>query len=173
MNPNIRRLHNIAQQPSRLIVGLMSGTSVDGLDVALCRCTGAGLETKIEIVHFETITYDKNFKAEVKAVFSRKDADLEKVCLLNSWIALQHAKIILQCLQNWGLDPASIDLIASHGQTIYHAPKFLHRQDQFSEVRSNSSRTQVAQRAHSLGPAPRLAFGGKDRGGTPTAISTK
>ena len=134
MNPNVGRLYNIAQQPSRLVIGLMSGTSVDGLDVALCRCTGAGLETMVEILHFETVAYDKNFKAEVKAVFSRKDADLEKVCLLNSWIALQHAQIILQCLKEWELDPADIDLIASHGQTIYHAPKFLHRQDQFSNA---------------------------------------
>src|SRR6187397_488710 len=134
MNLNIERLYGIASKSERLIIGLMSGTSFDGLDVALCKIKGSGHETEVELVQFETSHYQNEFKEELKTIFSRRDADLEKVCLLNSWIALQHAQIILQCLQKWELDPASIDLIASHGQTIYHAPKFLHRQDQFSNA---------------------------------------
>ncbi|MDO9373212.1 MAG: anhydro-N-acetylmuramic acid kinase [Ferruginibacter sp.] len=134
MNANITRLFEIASKPARLIVGLMSGTSVDGLDVALCKCSGAGIDTKLEIINFETVPYDDAFKKEVKSVFSRRDADLEKVCLLNSWIALQHANIISACLKKWKVAPAAVDLIASHGQTIYHAPKFLHKQPTFSNA---------------------------------------
>jgi len=67
----------------------------------------------------------------LKTIFSRRDADLEKVCLLNEWVAIQHAMIINSCLQKWGYSKNDIDLIASHGQTIYHAPKFLHGSEKF------------------------------------------
>ncbi len=109
----------------------MSGTSFDGLDVALCKLKGSGMETKVELVKFDTAPYQPDFKEELKTIFSRRDVDLEKVCLLNEWVAIQHASIINKCLQKWGYAKDDIDLIASHGQTIYHAPKFLHNREKF------------------------------------------
>ena len=109
----------------------MSGTSLDGLDVALCKIKGSGPETEVELVQFETSSYQNDFKEELKTIFSRRDADLEKVCLLNESVAIQHATIINNCLQKWGFSKNDIDLIASHGQTIYHAPKFLHGREKF------------------------------------------
>lgn len=127
MNSNITKLHEIASKPARFIIGLMSGTSLDGLDIALCSIKGSGLETELELINFETIVYDRHFKQEVKTVFSKRNIDVEKLALLHSWIGLQHAQFILQCLQKWGINKSSIDLIASHGQTIYHAPKSSHK----------------------------------------------
>jgi anhydro-N-acetylmuramic acid kinase len=112
----------------------MSGTSLDGLDVALCRFRGKGLETQIELVAFETVSYDSEFKDEIKSVFSKQQVSLEKVCLLNPWVGLYHAELILKCLVKWRIDPTDIDLIASHGQTIYHAPKLLHGQQKFGNA---------------------------------------
>ncbi|MES2005913.1 MAG: anhydro-N-acetylmuramic acid kinase [Bacteroidota bacterium] len=131
MNQNLAKLCRISSQDSRLIIGLMSGTSLDGLDVALCRFTGSGSGTHIELLHFDTISYQDHFKNEIRSVFSKRSVDLEKVCLLNGWVALKHAEMILQCLEKWKLQPQEIDLIASHGQTIYHAPKLLHQEDEF------------------------------------------
>src|SRR5689334_19526957 len=131
MNENIKHLYQLALKPHRWIIGLMSGTSVDGLDVALCKCTGAGKTTSIELLHFETVPYDDQFKAEIKSVFSKREVDLEKVCLLNAWVAEQHADIINDCLKKSNLTAADVDLVASHGQTIYHAPRFLHRLEKF------------------------------------------
>jgi anhydro-N-acetylmuramic acid kinase len=73
MNRNITALSAIAQKSQRSIIGLMSGTSVDGLDIAFCRISGSGHETVIELAAFETIAYDPNFKAEIKSVFSMKN----------------------------------------------------------------------------------------------------
>jgi len=56
---------------------------------------------------------------------------LEKLTLMNPWVALQNAAMINQTLASWGIQPSEIDLIASHGQTIYHAPKSLHPDDAF------------------------------------------
>lgn len=134
MNKNISRLHHIASKDSRLIIGLMSGTSLDGLDVALCHFTGSGPETRIELQQFSTIAYNEHFKNEIRSIFSKRSVDLERVCLLNGWVARQHAGMILDCLRKWKITPQEIDLVASHGQSIYHAPKLLHKQEGFGNA---------------------------------------
>ena len=134
MNKNINRLCSISSGDSRLIIGLMSGTSLDGLDIALCRFSGSGLKTRIELVQFATILFGEDFKDQIRSVFSKRIVDLEKVCVLNGWVALQHAEMILQCLKQWNINPEDVDLIASHGQTIYHAPKLLHPDDFFGNA---------------------------------------
>jgi len=134
MNPNIEKLYTIANKQKRHVIGLMSGTSVDGLDVALCEFTGTGMESRISLVEFTTVPYGKDYKDEISSIFSKRDADLQKITLLNGWIALQHAGIILQCLAGWKLTPADVDLIASHGQTIFHAPASLHGDAKFGNA---------------------------------------
>ncbi|MFZ6024271.1 MAG: anhydro-N-acetylmuramic acid kinase [Bacteroidota bacterium] len=134
MNQNIAALYKIANKTERTIIGLMSGTSVDGLDVALCRFSGQGMNTNLQLLAFETVSYNAAFKNHIKSVFSKRQVDLEKVCLLNAWVALEHSNIILDCLKKWQKEPSEVDLIASHGQTIYHAPKFLHPDDEFGNA---------------------------------------
>jgi anhydro-N-acetylmuramic acid kinase len=126
LNKNLQKLVAAAQKPERLGIGLMSGTSLDGLDIALCRFSGNGLSTAFNLVNFTTIPYRDDFKKDVQSIFARKNADLEKVCLLNALIGNFHGELVLQALKSWNVDAADIDFIASHGQTIYHAPKRLH-----------------------------------------------
>lgn len=109
----------------------MSGTSLDGLDVALCRFSGSGMETKFELLEFETMVYDDFFRNEVRQIFSKKLVDLEKLTLLNAYIGSFHGDLVLQCLKKWSVKTVSVDLIASHGQTIYHAPKYQHQQKNY------------------------------------------
>jgi anhydro-N-acetylmuramic acid kinase len=127
LNHNLQKLFDIAQKEEKLGIGLMSGTSLDGLDIVLCSFTGNGLQTKFKLLNFVTIPYTDDFKNEIKHVFAQRHADLEKVCLLNEYIGTLHAELVLQALADWHIDPKTIDFIASHGQTIYHAPKRLHR----------------------------------------------
>lgn len=131
MNSNLKQLFAIAQKKQKMILGLMSGTSLDGLDMALCRFSGNGLQTEFELLEFETVDYDDFFRNEVRQVFSRKMVDLEKLTLLNAYIGNLHADMVLQCLKKWQVKTASVDLIASHGQTIYHAPKHQHQQKNY------------------------------------------
>jgi anhydro-N-acetylmuramic acid kinase len=127
MNTNIAKLFEVAGKKERTIIGLMSGTSMDGLDIALCLCKNSGTQTQLELLNFITMPYDDNFRAAVKNIFSRKDADLEQVCLLNESIGIKHAQLVLEALKLWNIDVSTIDVIASHGQTIFHAPKSLHQ----------------------------------------------
>jgi anhydro-N-acetylmuramic acid kinase len=128
MNPTISKLYEIAKKNNKRIIGLMSGTSLDGLDIAVCNFTGHGLATKITVEHFETIAYNDEFRKDVLSIFSKEQVSLEKLCLLNALIGTVHAKMINACLQKWSISNAKVDIIASHGQTIYHAPQSLHKQ---------------------------------------------
>lgn len=131
MNSNLKQLFAIAQKKQKMILGLMSGTSLDGLDMALCRFSGSGLQTEFELLEFETVPYDNFFRNEVRQVFSQKMVDLEKLTLLNAFIGSFHGELVLQCLKKWQVKTASVDLVASHGQTIYHAPKHQHQQKNY------------------------------------------
>ncbi|MBV9989174.1 MAG: anhydro-N-acetylmuramic acid kinase [Chitinophagaceae bacterium] len=134
MKGKIEQLCRVSAQSSRVVIGVMSGTSLDGLDIAVCRLSGSGPGTGLEIIAFETVSYDEAFKNEIRSVFSRRQVDLEKVCLLNAWVAVQHGNMVLDCLKRWKIDISEVDLLASHGQTIYHAPKILHQQAKFGNA---------------------------------------
>lgn len=126
MNRSWTKVFGILQKRERLIIGLMSGTSLDGLDIALCGISGSGVHTKVRLLNFKTTAYEEQFKADVKAIFSRRDADLQLVCLMNERIGILHAQLVLDALGSWGLSAEDVDVIASHGQTIFHAPQSLH-----------------------------------------------
>jgi anhydro-N-acetylmuramic acid kinase len=131
MHQSIQELYDIAKKPSRKVLGLMSGTSLDGLDIALCELEGAGKDTKMTLLNFTTVPYEQTMKEEILSIFSKASVSLEMLTLLNPWIAIQNAHMINQVLNTWGIAAEEIDLIASHGQTIYHAPKSLHPNDAF------------------------------------------
>lgn len=131
MNKNISALAHIGKKTERRIVGLMSGTSLDGLDVALCGISGAGETTKVQLLQFQTVDYTDDVKNEIRKVFARPTIDFQHLALLNEWIGLLHAQMILDCLKRWRVESYEVDLIASHGQTVMHAPKSIHGQEKF------------------------------------------
>jgi len=126
MNPNLARLFRIAQKPERRIIGLMSGTSLDGLDVALCRIAGSGQGSiRMELERFATLDYSAGFRERIREVFAKRAIDQQALCGLNALIGLTHGNLVNEALRIWQIEAADIDLIASHGQTVYHAPQRL------------------------------------------------
>jgi anhydro-N-acetylmuramic acid kinase len=128
MHKDLIRLTEIARAETRTIIGLMSGTSLDGLDIALCQFQGSGRSTQVKLLHFTTVPYNNELKAELKSISSKPVVDLQKVTLLNAYLGNYHAALILKSLENWNVLPQDVDLIASHGQTIFHAPFAQHQQ---------------------------------------------
>lgn len=126
MKAHFQHLYHLSRKSERRIIGLMSGTSLDGLDVALCSIHGAGLKSRVKVLQFETLPYDEAFKSEIRKVFAKKEIDFQHLSLLNVLIAERHAALVNQCLQRWGVPATEVDLIASHGQTVFHAPRVLH-----------------------------------------------
>ncbi len=122
MNDSIELLAKIANKEQKLIIGLMSGTSMYGLDIALCKISGTGEQTQLELQEFETVDYAEEISQDLREIVSREDVSLPKVCLLHSQLGNYHAGLILEALKKWKVEAADIDCIASHGQSIYHAP---------------------------------------------------
>lgn len=134
MNAQIQHLYDLSAKPSRKIIGLMSGTSLDGLDIALCEVSGSGIGTTMELLNFVTIPFEMDFKNKILEIFSKQNVSLEALTLLHPWVALQHAKMIHKALADWGVAKEQIDLIASHGQTIFHAPKSMHPHSEYGSA---------------------------------------
>lgn len=126
MKKNIKRLAEISDKEERLVIGLMSGTSMDGLDVALCRFSGSGFHTHVQVSAFDSVPYDETFKSELRKVFAQSTVDFQLLVLLNVMVAEKHAAIVNDCLKKWNIDARGVDFIASHGQTVFHAPRRLH-----------------------------------------------
>ncbi|MBX2951506.1 MAG: anhydro-N-acetylmuramic acid kinase [Leadbetterella sp.] len=131
MNTNIQRLFDIARKPSRKIIGLMSGTSLDGLDIALCEYTGSGLETEVKVLRFKTEDYPEELKNEIRKVFAKETIPFQQLCVLNPYIGNIHGEMINRALEEWGVTHDEVDCIASHGQTVFHSPKILHHLEKF------------------------------------------
>ncbi|BBN83647.1 anhydro-N-acetylmuramic acid kinase [Pseudoalteromonas sp. A25] len=134
MHPHIEKLYLSAAKPERLIIGLMSGTSLDGLDVALCRISGHGRYTDVTVEAFTTCDYPQEVKDKITQVFAKQVVNLEYLTLLNAWLGQYHGQLINQCLARWQVSADEVDVIASHGQTIYHSPKHQHAYNEFGNA---------------------------------------
>jgi len=99
--------------PVRHVAGLMSGTSIDGLDVALCRIR-PGERLRCELLAFETVPIPAPLRAELA---SERLADLGAIARLNTALGRFLADALEQVLAR---HPMPVDLIGSHGQTVYH-----------------------------------------------------
>jgi anhydro-N-acetylmuramic acid kinase len=101
-------------------IGIMSGTSLDGIDVALCKIKGHGLNTDIKLVDFKTYPYSKDVITDIKKSLDLKTSNSQLLCSLNFKLGMEYAQAVKKLLKNTDLSFADIDFIASHGQTIYH-----------------------------------------------------
>src|SRR3546814_20385697 len=116
MLDDITRLARIAAKPERHILGLMSGTSLDGLDIALCRVEGAGEATCLTVENFTTVPYTAAFRDRVGEVFARRSIDLERLCLLNPFVAQVHSDMNLAEIDDGHRPAWTIDLSRKGGR---------------------------------------------------------
>lgn len=112
-----------AAKPSKLIVGLMSGTSLDGIDAAVVRIDGAGTDSRIELVHFLAESYDDELREKLKELCTPDRSGTDRVCAMNFLLGHRFADAVKKAVNDAGLAMGDIDLVASHGQTIWHIPE--------------------------------------------------
>lgn len=113
-------MHPPASSEPLLAIGLMSGTSLDGVDAALVRFTGDRPEAAL--LAFRTVPYDEAFRSRMStAIAHGTGRDLARLDVdLGDRFADAAAQVVTQA----GIPPSEIAFIASHGQTIWHTPAF-------------------------------------------------
>lgn len=104
-------------------IGIMSGTSLDGVDVVLMNIKGSFLNTKIEVIDFRTYGLPKLLKEKIKSQIHPDKTDIKILTSINFEIAQMFSKYVLDIIEKNNLTSEDIEFIASHGQTIYHIPK--------------------------------------------------
>lgn len=112
---------NLWSQPSRLVVGLMSGTSADGIDAVLTRITGYGLSTRVEQLGFYFQPFDAATRQAILDICGGHQGGTKDVCLLGTHLGRLYAQAVRELLKQTGTE--KIDLIGNHGQTVYHIPE--------------------------------------------------
>ena len=103
-----------------LCAGLMSGTSLDGVDAALVRIEGQGEDIEARLLSFDTLPMPEKLKARVKQACDPTQSNVQLICELNFELGDLFARALEKVCTNAGIRPQSLDFAASHGQTIWH-----------------------------------------------------
>jgi len=100
-------------------IGLMSGTSLDGVDAALIQTDGQGF---VQQEGFLTFSYDESFRDKIRACFGLKPQELSLAEEASRELTLAHVSAVKKLLEQKNLQSKDIDMIGFHGHTISHAP---------------------------------------------------
>ena len=119
----IGRLLHIAVKESRLVVGLMSGTSVDGIDAALVEITGHGATARVKLLAFDSYPFPPALRAKVFRLFNPKEARIDAICQLDFLLGELFAAAVDRLLRDCGRKREDIDIVATTGQTVWHDPE--------------------------------------------------
>lgn len=103
------------------VIGLMSGTSADGVDAAVVEIRGAPPDLSVEVLSFTCVPYDAEQRARIFSLFDPPTGTVDQVCHMNFVIGEWFAAAALRAIKEAGLSPSEVALIGSHGQTICHA----------------------------------------------------
>ena len=103
-----------------LVLGLMSGTSADAIDVALTKISGAPPNLKSELLNHTTIPYAPQIQKQILTLAEQNLVTAGDLSQLNFHLGHTYADAALQACQTFRISPKKIDLLGSHGQTIFH-----------------------------------------------------
>lgn len=106
-----------------IVVGLMSGTSADGVDAALVKISGSGLHTEAHLIDFETYPYSKEIKEMTLSASNPEKGSVDLICYLNFKLGNIFADAVLSILEKSNMQRNRVSFIGSHGQTIRHLPE--------------------------------------------------
>lgn len=107
-----------------IVAGLMSGTSADGVDVALCSIQGQPRgqpgDLTVDLLAGQTYPYSRALRQRILDCCDAKASRVDQIATLNVDLAAVFADCLIETCQHAKLSCADIDLVGSHGQTIWH-----------------------------------------------------
>ncbi len=119
----MKKLQQLQRKKTKLVVGLISGTSVDGIDAALVRISGNGTKTRFKLLAHHSFSFPKGFHELVLRNSLPGTGSVDLITRLNVLYAHFFADAVKKIVRNVRVPLSKIDLIGSHGQTVHHLPK--------------------------------------------------
>lgn len=116
-------IHALVDKPSRLVIGFMSGTSADGVDAALTRIEGFGLNTTVRQLAFVFTPFEKPVRDEILRLAGGGAATAADFCRMSFLLGELYCEAGEALCREAGISPRDVDLIGCHGQTFWHIPK--------------------------------------------------
>ena len=113
-----KAIAKLATKTTLRVVGLMSGTSVDGVDAAVVDITGR----RVKLLAFEMVPYPPALRKRLFALFDPATARIDELSCLNFAVGEAFADAAVRLAERNRIALSSIDLIGSHGQTVWHDP---------------------------------------------------
>lgn len=113
----------ILNKKERTVIGVLSGTSVDAVDVVLLKIKGEGINVKFRVLDYKEYKIPSDIKNYVLKVSNRNTGFVDDVCRLNFLLGKYYSVCINRFLKEIGLSNDKVDAIGSHGQTIHHLPE--------------------------------------------------
>src|SRR5947209_13230177 len=101
------------------IAGIMSGTSLDGIDVAIIDITGSGYKAKINVVTSHSVPYPKSVREALLSI-SNTNTHTADISRLNFVLGELYAEALEETAERAEIPLTSVKLIGCHGQTIFH-----------------------------------------------------
>ncbi len=119
----MEQLKKLWEKPVLRVIGLMSGTSADGMDAALTEISGYGTGIKVRSLAFASLPYPEEVRREILRLASGTEGGSRDLCLFSFLLGKLSLEACLKVCDMAGLAPGDVDLVGSHGQTLYHIPK--------------------------------------------------
>jgi len=116
---------HVATKYSRRIIGMMSGTSLDAIDVAMVRIQKHGLNAVVRLEHFRSYPYPPKIRSVVRDFFDPAKARVDDICRYDFILGEVFAAAILRLLEETKIKADTVDLVASAGQTVWHDPELV------------------------------------------------
>ena len=105
------------------MAGLMSGTSLDGVDCAITRIRGSGRSVEIDVLGFVSESYPDDLRRMILRNSAPDGSSVHDLSQLNFRLAFVYRDAVLAACRLAGVETADLDAIGSHGQTVYHVPE--------------------------------------------------
>ena len=118
----MKKVIDLVNKERKRIIGILSGTSVDAVDVVLTEVQGSGAGTDVTVLNFDSFPVPPEIKEYVLKASNKDTGTVVDVCKLNFIIGNLFADSVNNFLSKHGLKNKDVDLIGSHGQTLHHIP---------------------------------------------------
>lgn len=119
------RLFRLREKETKKVIGLMSGTSVDGISAVALEVSGSGLKTRFRILSHNVYPYPPQVQRRIFDLFSPEEGKVDEISHMNFLLGELFADTALRIAKGANLRKNEIDLVGSHGQTIYHRPNMI------------------------------------------------